>query len=409
MSQVTRCPHCQTSFKVVDDQLRVADGWVRCGQCKQVFDAFENMLEAGDSAKPEPLLSLPDELALPPVAEETSERVLEPQAVPELPGGLPLSPALPVPPVAPQEPPTPPAPAELPAWRLHLHDLVGAPGQPQQPDPDFQIDEPPPQPFGQRMEPVLEPVPAMPEFVVSEPDVEPRWDDAVAPLPEAEAATETVPEAEPTMEERVLEPALEIEETSGSTAQHEPAPEPGAAPAEEASNPDFDFVRAARRGAFWRKPLVRAVLAILFLALVAVLALQVAVQQRDRLAEAYPLLQPLLKRLCEPLQCTVGVPRQIADVAIDASSFARLRDDEPVYALQLTVKNSAAIAVAMPALELTLIDAREPPVVRRVLTAVELGAPDRLAARGSWGGAVQRRLQEGASRVTGYRLLAFYP
>ena len=394
MSQVTRCPHCQTSFKVVADQLRVADGWVRCGQCKQVFDAYESLLEAGDAAPPAPLLSLPDELALSP------------------PGA--------VAPAAAQEPPIPPPPAELPAWRLHLHDLVAAPEQPQPPDPGLQIDVLPSYPFGQRVEPVLEPDPTpaeplvpdpwVPDAVEPQPDAEPAWVDASAALPEVEGAAEPAPDnTAPALQERFPEPALEVEETSGSTVQHELAPEPDAVPASEPSPPDFDFVRAARRGAFWRKPLVRALLAIVFLALGALLALQVAVQQRDWLAEAYPPLQPMLKRLCEPLQCVVGVPRQIADVAIDASSFARLRDDEPVYALQVTVKNSAAIAVAMPAWELTLIDAREQPVVRRVLTAVELGAPDRLAARGSWSGAVQLRLQEGAARVTGYRLLAFYP
>ena len=39
MSQVTRCPACQTRFKVVADQLRIAQGWVRCGHCGEVFDA----------------------------------------------------------------------------------------------------------------------------------------------------------------------------------------------------------------------------------------------------------------------------------------------------------------------------------------------------------------------------------
>src|SRR6218665_3497456 len=39
MSQITRCPNCATAFKVVADQLRIAQGWVCCGQCKQVFDA----------------------------------------------------------------------------------------------------------------------------------------------------------------------------------------------------------------------------------------------------------------------------------------------------------------------------------------------------------------------------------
>ncbi len=39
MSQTTRCPACETTFKVVADQLKIAHGWVRCGQCGEVFDA----------------------------------------------------------------------------------------------------------------------------------------------------------------------------------------------------------------------------------------------------------------------------------------------------------------------------------------------------------------------------------
>ena len=39
MSFITRCPACDTAFKVVSDQLKISDGWVRCGQCQHVFDA----------------------------------------------------------------------------------------------------------------------------------------------------------------------------------------------------------------------------------------------------------------------------------------------------------------------------------------------------------------------------------
>lgn len=39
MSLITRCPTCETLFRVVPDQLRVSDGWVRCGQCEEIFDA----------------------------------------------------------------------------------------------------------------------------------------------------------------------------------------------------------------------------------------------------------------------------------------------------------------------------------------------------------------------------------
>jgi len=39
MSYTTRCPACGTTFKVVPDQLKISDGWVRCGHCADVFDA----------------------------------------------------------------------------------------------------------------------------------------------------------------------------------------------------------------------------------------------------------------------------------------------------------------------------------------------------------------------------------
>jgi predicted Zn finger-like uncharacterized protein len=39
MGLITQCPACHTLFKVVADQLKISDGWVRCGQCREVFDA----------------------------------------------------------------------------------------------------------------------------------------------------------------------------------------------------------------------------------------------------------------------------------------------------------------------------------------------------------------------------------
>ncbi|MFN4351259.1 MAG: DUF3426 domain-containing protein [Hylemonella sp.] len=46
MSLITRCPACQTMFKVVPDQLRISEGWVRCGKCEEIFDASAHMQEA---------------------------------------------------------------------------------------------------------------------------------------------------------------------------------------------------------------------------------------------------------------------------------------------------------------------------------------------------------------------------
>jgi len=45
MSLATTCPNCSTCFRVVQDQLRVSEGWVRCGNCQQVFNALESLFD----------------------------------------------------------------------------------------------------------------------------------------------------------------------------------------------------------------------------------------------------------------------------------------------------------------------------------------------------------------------------
>ena len=173
---------------------------------------------------------------------------------------------------------------------------------------------------------------------------------------------------------------------------------------------DLSFVRQARREEFWRRPAVRAMAVVALLVLGAVLALQVVLHDRDRLAASDPRLRPLLSRLCGTFNCIVRPPRQIDSLAIESSAFSKLRGD--TYRLSVTLKNQASTEVAMPALELTLTDAQDQAVVRRVLMPAELGTHPgvhrgRLRVvrlRGAGGGA--RRTQR---RIAGYRLLAFYP
>lgn len=38
--RVTKCPHCNATFKVSDEQLAIANGRVRCGACMNIFDAL---------------------------------------------------------------------------------------------------------------------------------------------------------------------------------------------------------------------------------------------------------------------------------------------------------------------------------------------------------------------------------
>ncbi|MEE9143098.1 MAG: DUF3426 domain-containing protein [Gammaproteobacteria bacterium] len=41
----TRCPHCTTVFRVTAEQLRAADGDVRCGRCQMVFSALDALYD----------------------------------------------------------------------------------------------------------------------------------------------------------------------------------------------------------------------------------------------------------------------------------------------------------------------------------------------------------------------------
>ena len=52
MALATRCPHCQTSFKVANDQLKLHAGLVRCGSCNQTFNGIEHLIPLENPAVP---------------------------------------------------------------------------------------------------------------------------------------------------------------------------------------------------------------------------------------------------------------------------------------------------------------------------------------------------------------------
>ena len=79
-SFVTQCPHCQTSFRVSHNQLSVARGVVRCGNCLQVFNAARQLLEQNAILQPapepeSPAQPAPEALVPSPVAEPEPEPV----------------------------------------------------------------------------------------------------------------------------------------------------------------------------------------------------------------------------------------------------------------------------------------------------------------------------------------------
>jgi predicted Zn finger-like uncharacterized protein len=73
----TRCPECDTTFRVTDETLKKASGQVRCGRCASVFNAYSELHDpSGKPVEPEPYL----------VATQTG---LEPAPEPADPAGSP--------------------------------------------------------------------------------------------------------------------------------------------------------------------------------------------------------------------------------------------------------------------------------------------------------------------------------
>ncbi len=102
--------------------------------------------------------------------------------------------------------------------------------------------------------------------------------------------------------------------------------------------------------------------------------------------------------------------KQIDGIVIDSSSFTKLRGD--AYRLNLVVKNTTATELAAPAIELTLTDSQDKPVLRRVLPSREFDIPaSTLGAGGDWTASLAVSVKSGGGneRISGYRVLAFYP
>ncbi|MGU3627706.1 DUF3426 domain-containing protein [Comamonas sp. C24C] len=427
MSQVTRCPSCGTRFKVVADQLRISQGWVRCGMCQSVFDASQD------------LQSVPDELLQPEAADAPQK-----PAVQEV-----------LPTKADEQP--------APTWPQQDEDAADAPAS------DAQKAEAPQDsasdwvdaaatatqtaeaaPAAESADVVSEPEPS--GFMPGMADGQSSFVDHARPLTEEDAGAARhephpeVREPEDRLETRDIpapaEPALEPEllvspppsEALMPEAEHgledkarSEAPlhadigdiQPARDRAQAVTDVDQDeavaiagnepgFVRQARRKAFWHSAGMRVALVLGSLLAVAGVVGQHAWQQRDVLAAQYPALAPVLAKACSLAGCELQARRAIADVVISGSGFKQLADARQ-YQWSLTLENRSDVPVAMPMAELTLTDAQDRPLLRRVIDLKPLGAPEQLQARQEWSVNVPVQVQDLGAAVAGYRALVFYP
>ncbi len=332
-------------FKVVPDQLRISDGWVRCGQCDEVFDANAHLQPALDAAPVSVPIETPAALDWGGMLEpdvQTSDSAI----------------SLEFPAAAPSESPASVEAADFdPIPSAFAYESRGT-----------ELDDLAPAELGVGADAAIAPL---------------------GPIPNDDATRS----------------AFEMQ----SDLEHHPEDVPAAAPVpDEVDTPQF--LKAGLAPAAKGRRASSFVMASLSALLVCTLVVQVAIQERDRIVATVPSMATWLQPVCHVFGCKISPLQQIESIVIDHSSFSKAQSDG--YLLGFAVKSTALTEVAIPSLELTLTDMQDRAVIRRVFSPRELGYQSQvLSPGGEWAGAVtvDVKLTDSSERISGYRLLAFYP
>jgi predicted Zn finger-like uncharacterized protein len=369
MNGTTRCPHCNTRFKISEAQLHAHNGMVRCGQCLHIFDARPHFIPD----QPDPQLEFP--ILNEPVPGEPADlgesQPAEASDADEA--------------IAPEElsaDEIPPTDEQVP----EAGEATASPDTTSQTKPDWeqdaQVEEPEPDEA-----PIPEPAIAGPDATGSPPEPE------LAGKPETEMEPDTAPIPEDHTEEAPL-------------ADDEIAPMTLAEQVTVVHDEEIDASGAIAPAP--RKWLWMAGSALLVLVLLA----QSAYFFRSELAARLPALKPALVGVCELLGCTVPLPQNAGLMSIESSDLAADPARENRITLNALLRNHAVYAQAFPNLELMLNDLNDKPVARRVFRPADYLPPSENEATGLQPNhelIIKLYLDITDLRPTGYRLALFYP
>jgi predicted Zn finger-like uncharacterized protein len=370
MLLATRCPFCETVFRIQPHHLAARQGLVRCGHCQESFDASGSLFElpvGGDFSKAVPI-------AASAAAELTAAAVAAPPAA--------ASPAAGTPPNF-----------SNPSWDAWAPRADSARDNPRRysgdplPDPPATPGAAPRAQSGPA-EPRFEPAPTPPTPPA------PRWK-----LADAEPVEPTLsPHAGPSA--GAAEPHL-----SGQAAASAPF-----ADLPPADGTPFAMTREAPIGVPGRTGL-RILGMIVALLLLALFAAQVAWWGRETVMVNWPDSVSLYQQACEKIGCHVLPPRYIDGLQVQPSDLRQV-DDPHHLELKMPLRNRADVALAYPAIELTLLDRQNTPVLRRVLWPQDYVPPGTRIDAGLPPGMTQTmivRLDTGNVVASNFRIEIFYP
>jgi predicted Zn finger-like uncharacterized protein len=456
MSLATRCTSCGTIFRVVQDQLKVSDGWVRCGRCNEVFNAMEGLFdlqrETPARSRPEASTGPSAGAAAAPAAAAGSTREAPPRPAPSQP---------PPPPPAPRPVPAPPvatmsavasararATAAVPtATAAVAEDDLGA-GSTSMAQAVHEVAAqelagiakgpaaaksaaagpaaaapPPPRPAPAaapaRPNPLRRPREEWRDAedenvsILPADDLRPAFADAKFPEEsvQGDSPAETRPATEPAQLESQTTRSTAPSRSSSSRSSKSRSRSSRSSRSRRSSRNEPalpGFVQKAAQEERWRRPWVRVALALVVLAQSALLAGQMAYQWRDRLAAQYPQARPWLAAGCARLGCQLQAPQLINAIVVESTTLAKLDGIPEGYRLTVVLRNSAPHEVRQPFLDLSLTDGDGVVVARRALAPSEF--PNRGGALpAQTETALQLALAIEGHRVAGYTVAAFYP
>lgn len=448
MLLATRCPHCETVFRLQQEQLSLHDGLVRCGHCQQVFNASQSLVPEL-AQQPEPALTeaAPAEPAAADTQHDTAPARLFTAAAPAEPasdadykpeGWDMWAPWLDagVDPSLQHNVQTvrtePLVPLALPATEAGVVHLTGtpapispAPAEPHAFTSPAHPAEPAPTPYetGESSVPSAGHDPREPRFVAHVPpeagarvgaDAAEPFGNAHFAAPDDERAPReprfafTPVQAAPEPDIHADEPAAAPAATAHESAHEPAAPFPAALTDDD--RPHFAVTRETpvprQRGAIggFFGGLVAAALVVLLVA-------QLAWWQREALMIHWPVTQDWFRQACAPLGCTVTPPRAIAGLRLDATDLRQL-DGPRVLELKVPLTNRYRVALAYPSLELTLLDDANHVTLRRVLAPRDYVRPGTPIDAGLPAGATQTmvvRLETNGTPASNFRVQIFYP
>lgn len=370
MNGTTRCPLCDTRFKISEAQLTAHQGMVRCGNCQQAFDARPGFIaEQSQADLTESHVAIEEQHTVP--VHETSA------------GITPNADTVP----------------EVVALAEHHDDAVSAESTefgdfhlPIQPEHDDTLD------FSYATRLIADRVKLAETFHDEEIHVD-----------------VSMPQAEP-VEHVDLEEKADLQDVAPDEMPDHftslPVEQVGYPP--DDSEVTDDFLRAGeadessgelhvkRRTWPWTTGII--VSAILLIA-------QSAYFFRVGIASSLPALKPALVNTCHLFNCSVPLPQNPDLMSIESSGLDADTEHENRITLNALLRNRASFTLAYPVLALTLNDVQDKPLARRLFLPTEYLPPEENEQSGfavNHEVSVKLHLSTADLKPSGYRLELFY-